>query len=67
MVTINLWNSSFFPTPIFGVDESLGKDSKNIALLLQRIETFIKQCSIKSSSKASVPLDYELVITLSLH
>jgi len=60
----NLWDGSFFPTFIFGINESLGKDSKNIVLLLQRIGTFIQQCSIKSSSKTSVPLNYKSVIVL---
>jgi len=47
----NLCDGSFSPTFIFGVNESLDKDSKNIALSLQRIRMFIKQCSIKSSLK----------------
>jgi len=58
----NLWDGFFFPTSIFGINESLGKDFRNIALSLQRIRMFIKQCSIKSSSKAPVSLNYKPVI-----
>ena len=60
----NLWNGSFSSTSIFGVNESLGKDSRNIVLSLQRIRMFIKQCSIKLSSKAPISLDYEPIIVL---
>ena len=38
----NLWNGSFSPISIFGVEESLDKDTKNIAISLQRISTYIK-------------------------
>ena len=58
----NLLDGFFSPTSIFGINESLSKDSRNIALSLQRIRMFIKQCSIKSSSKALVSLDYKPVI-----
>ena len=60
----NLWDGSFSPISIFEVNKSLDKDTKNMALSLQRIRTYIKQHSVKLSSKASIPLDFEPVISL---
>ena len=60
----NLWDSSFFPNSILGINKSLDKDTKNITHSLQRMEMYIKQHSIKSNSKVSIPLDFEPVILL---
>lgn len=40
-----LWDGSFCPISIFGVNEYLEGDSKNIACSLYRIAAFIKQRS----------------------
>jgi len=64
MAIINLWDGSFFPNSILGINESLGKDTKNITHSLQRMGMYIKQHSIKSNSKVSISLDFEPVILL---
>jgi len=58
----NLWDGSFSPISIFGVNESLSKNTKNIVHSLQRIRTYIKQYFVKSNSKRSIPLDFEPII-----
>ena len=37
----NLWDGSFFPNSILGINESLDKDTKNITHSLQRIGILI--------------------------
>ena len=42
-----LWGSNFYPVSLFGTNEYLEEDSKNIVCFLLRIAVFIKQCKLE--------------------
>ena len=57
----NLWDGSFSSISLFGTEESIDKDVKNLAITLQRIRTYIKQHPFNPEDSA--PLDFEPVIS----
>jgi len=59
----NLLDGLFSSLLIFGVKEFLSKDSKNITCSLQRIGTFIQQCSFNPSLK-DVLLELKPIISV---
>jgi len=50
-----LWDGNFLLISLFGMDEFLLDDAKNITYSLQRIATFIKQRSLGNRTSNNIP------------
>jgi len=50
-----LWNSSFCPISIFGINKYLKDDTKNITYLLYRIAAFIRQRKLEDKITEDIP------------
>ena len=50
-----MWNSNFYPVFLFGIDNYLEGDIKNVIYSLLRIALFIKQYSLENKKAQIIP------------
>jgi len=49
-----LWGGNLYPVSLFGTNEYLEEDSKNIVCFLLSIAVFIKQCKLERKSEKDI-------------
>ena len=50
-----LWDGNFCPVSIFGINEYLDGDAKNIACSLYRMAAFVRQRKLEDKTTADIP------------